>query len=158
MGLLDGLVGQVLGGLAQDGMNRGGLGRGDGIGSAGGGLGGAGMAAIIAIALQMLQRNGGIENVLGRLREQGHGREADSWVGSGQNERISPDVLADLFGRDEVTNAARQMGVEPQDALGGLADVFPEVVNQMTPQGRVESSGDDLVARALEDLQRNARR
>ena len=152
MGLLDGLLGQVLGGLAQGGMARG-----AGYDRAGGGLGGAGMAALIAIALQLLQRSGGIENVLGKLRQQGHGREADSWVGTGQNLPVSPDVLSQIFGRDEVASAARQMGVDPQDALGGLADVFPEVVNQITPHGRVESGSDDLVARALEDLERQRR-
>lgn len=148
MGLLDGILGSVLGGISQGGLGRGGLGR-----SSGGGLGGIGMAAIIGIALQLLQRNGGLEGVLGRLREQGHSKEADSWVGTGQNLPVSPDVLSQIFGRDQVTSAAQQMGVDPDQALGGLADVFPDVVNQMTPQGRVESGSDDLVARALEELQ-----
>lgn len=148
MGLLDGILGSVLGGIAQGGLGRGGLGR-----SGGGGLGGIGMAAIIGIALQLLQRNGGIEGVLGRLRQQGHAKEADSWVSTGQNLPVSPDVLSQIFGRDQVTSAAQQMGVDPDEALGGLADVFPEVVNQMTPQGRVESGSDDLVSRALEELQ-----
>ena len=95
--------------------------------------------------------------MLGRLRAQGHGREADSWVGTGGNLPVSPDVLSQIFGRDEVASAAQRMGVDPGTALGGLADVFPEVINQMTPQGRVESGSDDLVARALEELERNRR-
>jgi uncharacterized protein YidB (DUF937 family) len=154
MGLLDGIVGQVLGGLAQGGLGQAGSRRG-GAGPAGGGLGGAGIAALIALALQLMQRSGGLENVLGRLRAQGHAREADSWVGTGGNLPVSPDVLSQIFGRDEVASAAQRMGVDPGTALGGLADVFPEVVNQMTPQGRVESGSDDLVARALEELSRN---
>lgn len=151
MGLLDGILGSVLGGITQGGLNRGGLGR------SGGGLGGIGMAAIIGIALQLLQRNGGLEGVLGKLRQQGHAKEADSWVGTGQNMPVSPDVLSQIFGRDQVTSAAQQMGVDPDEALGGLADVFPEVVNQMTPQGRVETGSDDLVTRALEELQQRGR-
>jgi len=169
MGLLDGILGQVLGGIAQGqaGQPRGGslddllggaLG-GGGLGRGGGGnaMGGVGMAAIIAIALQLLQRSGGLENVLGRMRDKGHGQEADSWVGTGQNLPVSPDVLSQIFGRGEVESAAQQMGVDPQEALGGLAQVFPEVVNQITPQGRVESGSDDLVARALEELQQKKR-
>ncbi|HVE48808.1 MAG TPA: YidB family protein [Casimicrobiaceae bacterium] len=148
MGLLDGILGSVLGGVARGGLGRGGLGR-----SSGGGLGGVATAAIIGLALQLLQRNGGIEGVLGKLRQQGHAKEADSWVGTGQNMPVSPDVLSQIFGRDQVASAAQQMGVDPDAAMGGLADVFPEVVNQMTPQGRVESGSDDLVARALEELQ-----
>ena len=54
-----------------------------------------------------------------------------------------------MFGRDEVQRAAQQMGVDPQDALGGLASLFPEIVNQMTPTGRIESGSDDVVEQAL---------
>ena len=165
MGLLDGLLGQVLGGMAQGGArgrmpDLGGLGGLGGPGGAqagrssgmGGGLGGMGMAAIVAIALQLLQRNGGIEGVLGKLRQQGHAREADSWVSRGDNEPISPDALSDLFGRDQVGDVARQMGVDPQQAVGGLASIFPEIVNQMTPQGHIETGSDDAVEEALRML------
>jgi len=160
MGLLDAVLGQVLGGMTQGnrgvpqrGGREGGLG--GGRGGSMGGMGGVGMAAIVAIALQLLQRNGGIEGVLGKLRQAGHGSEADSWVGKGQNAPVTPDVLAQIFGRDQVGSAAREMGVDPDEALGGLASVFPEIVNQVTPQGRVQTDSDDLVSRALQELQQS---
>jgi uncharacterized protein YidB (DUF937 family) len=115
-------------------------------------MGGIGMAAVVAIALQLLQRNGGIEGVLGKLRQQGHAREADSWVSQGDNVPISPDILSDLFGRDQIGEVSRQMGVDPRDAAGGLASMFPEIINQMTPQGRVESDSNDVVEQALRTL------
>jgi uncharacterized protein YidB (DUF937 family) len=164
MGLLDGLLGQVLGGMAQGGgrglPDLGGLGglgglgrtRGGGIPGLGGNAGGAALAAILAIGLQLLQRNGGIEGVLGKLRAKGYGRQANSWVSAGENEPIDADAISDVFGRDEVSQAAQQMGVDPQEALGGLASVFPEIVNQMTPQGRVETASDDVVEQALRTL------
>jgi uncharacterized protein YidB (DUF937 family) len=172
MGLLDGLLGQVLGGMAQGGGRMpahgpGGMGgledilgmgrsaRGGGMpGMSGGapGLGGIGMAALVAIALQLLQRNGGLEQILGRLRQQGHGQEADSWVSTGENLPIDPDALGQIFGRDAIGEVARQHGVEPNDALGGLASLFPEIVDQMTPQGHIEGGSDDVVAQALETL------
>lgn len=189
MGLLDGLLGQVLGGMAQGGAQRGGglgdlLGQlggrppagGGGLGDllgqlgggmpqgmpaprggAGGGMGGMAMGALVMLALQMLQRNGGVDGVLGRLREQGHAREADSWVSTGDNMPISPDVLSQVFGRDELGRAAQQMGLSPDEAAGGLAQVFPDLVNEMTPQGRVDPASNDVVARALEILERNQR-
>ncbi len=171
MGLLDGLLGQVLGGMAQGGGRTpmpgpggiGGMGDLLGMGRSGRsggmpGLGGAGMAALIAIALQLLQRNGGLEQILGRLREQGHGQEADSWVSTGNNLPIDPDVLGQIFGRDAVSEVARQNGVDPEDALGGLASLFPEIVDQMTPQGRIEGGSDDVVAQALEMLKQKQAR
>lgn len=161
MGLLDGLLGQVLGGMAQGGgrglPDLGGLGglgrtRGGGIPGLGGNAGGAALAAILAIGLQLLQRNGGIEGVLGKLQQKGYGRQANSWVSTGENEPIGEDAISDVFGREEVSRAAKQMGVDPQEALGGLATVFPEIVNQMTPQGHVETTSDDVVEQALRTL------
>ncbi len=203
MGLLDGLLGQVLAGMAQGGQQQrapsGGLedllgqltggrgaptggGLGDllnqmggmpgmpgagmpgldrsqaGTGGSGmGGLGGAAVGALVMLALQMLQQKGGLGSVLGQLQQQGHAREADSWVSSGENLPISPDVLSQIFGRDELGRAAEQMGMSPDEAAGGLASIFPEVVNEITPQGRVDSGADDVVARTLEILERNRR-
>lgn len=160
MGLLDGLLGQVLGGIAQGGgrgiPDRGGMG---GFGGARGGLpglggnaGGAALAAILALGLQLLQRNGGLEGVLGKLRQKGYARQANSWVSTGENEPIDADAISDVFGRDEISQAARQMGVDPQDALGGLASMFPQIVDQITPAGRVDSGSDDVVEQALATL------
>jgi len=156
MGLLDAVLGQVLGGMTKGGMRQGpaSLPRG---GGAGGGMGGIGMAAIVAIALQLLQRNGGIEGVQDKFRQKGHGSEAESWIDKGQNAPVTPDVLAQIFGRDQVGHAAQEMGVDPDEALGGLASVFPEIVNQITPQGRVQADSDDLVSQALQELQQARR-
>jgi uncharacterized protein YidB (DUF937 family) len=191
MGLLDGLLGQVLGGMAQqrggsaggldDLLNQlgggrgmpGGMQGGGGLGDllnqmggsgmptnragAGSGLSGAVLGGLVMIALQMLQRNGGLGGVVGRMKEQGYGREADSWVSTGENLPVSPDVLSQIFGRDVIDRSAREMGISPEEAAGGLAQVFPEIVNEITPNGRVESSGDDVVARAMEILQRGGK-
>jgi len=190
MGLLDGLLGQVLGGMAQQ---RGGGGGGGGLedllsqigggqrgapgggglgdllnqmgggsmptnqAGAGGGMGGAVLGGLLMIALQMLQRNGGLGNVLGRLQEQGYGREADSWVSSGENVPVPADVIEQIFGRDAIGQAAQEMGMTPEQATGGLAQIFPEVVNEMTPHGRIEPGSDDVVAKAMEILQRAGR-
>ncbi len=193
MGLLDGLLGQVLGGMNQQrGGNAGGLedllnqlggGRGapggmqggGGLGDLlnqmggggggmptrqagpGGGLSGALIGGLVMVALQMLQRNGGVGGVLGRMKEQGYGREADSWVGTGENMPISPDVLSQILGRDVIDQSAREMGISPDEAAGGLAQVFPEIVNEVTPRGSVEPGSDDIVAKAMEILQRGGR-
>jgi uncharacterized protein YidB (DUF937 family) len=175
MGLLDGLLGQVLGGLNQGGtsppgssgsMGGGGLGDllnslsggrsvGGGMGQqSAGGMGGAAIGGLMMMALAMLQRNGGIEGVLGKLRDAGHGTEADSWVSTGQNLPIDPSSLSKIFGHDQIDQMARQTGMSPDQAAGGLASLFPEIVNQMTPQGRVETGSDDVVAQALEMLRK----
>ena len=107
-----------------------------------------------ASALQLLQRNGGLEGVLGKLRQKGHGQEADSWVGTGVRTcRSTPDVLRRSSVAMKWSARRSRWASIPQEALGGLANVFPEIVNQITPQGRVETGSDDLVSRALQELQ-----
>lgn len=162
-GAQGGMPGGMGGGMGMPGGLPGGMGLPQGMPGGGmpGGMGGmaagGGLIAIIAMAMQMLQRNGGLENVLGRLQEQGYGDAANSWVSDGSNAPISPDILSQIFGREEIGRAAQEMGMSPDEAAGGLASVFPEIVNQMTPQGRVDSGSNDVVAQALEMLKRQQR-
>jgi uncharacterized protein YidB (DUF937 family) len=115
------------------------------------------MATLMTVALQLLQSNGGIEGILGRLQQQGHGREADSWVGTGDNLPISGNALGRALGPDQIDQAAARMGVSSEDAAGGLASMLPEIINQVTPHGRVESNSNDELVRALESLMGRSR-
>lgn len=168
MGMLDGLLGQVLGGMMQGGNRSDGMpgmpqglpgmpgmpdltrmGAGGGPAGMSGGIGGAGVAGLLMFALQMLQQNGGLNAMLGRLQQGGLGDQANSWVGTGENMPVSPDKLSNVFGGDQIDVLAQQAGLSRQDAAGGLASLLPELINQLTPQGRVETGSDDAVAQAL---------
>jgi uncharacterized protein YidB (DUF937 family) len=137
MGLLDGLLGSVMGGMA-------------------GGTGGAQQQnPLLMLALQLLQQNGGIEGILGKLQQAGYGDQAQSWISTGQNQPISPDALQQALGQDQLGQIAQQLGLGRGEAAGGLASMLPQLIDQMTPQGQVPQGGDDLVARALEILNQN---
>jgi uncharacterized protein YidB (DUF937 family) len=143
MGLLDSL----LGGLVSGGLS--------GARPRSGGLGGIGTAAIIAIVLQLLQRNGGLGGLLQRMQQSGAGPQGQSWVGTGQNMPISPDMLSQIFGRGQMDDIARQLGVSHDEAATTVAQALPDVVDRMTPAGSIPADSDDLVARTLQEL--NAR-
>jgi len=140
MGLLDGLLGGLLGG-SSDPQQR------------SGGFGGMGTAAVIAIVLQLLQRNGGLGGLLQRMQQAGAGTHGQSWVGTGQNMPISPDMLSQIFGRGQIDDVARELGVSHDEAASTVAQALPDVVNHMTPSGAIPDDGDDLVARTLRELQ-----
>jgi uncharacterized protein YidB (DUF937 family) len=148
MGLLDSL----LGGLMQGGM--GGTQQRDSGMSGMGGMGGVGGAAIIGVVLQLLQQNGGLQGMLSKMQQSGLGDQAQSWIGTGQNQPISPDALSQVFGQGNVSQIAQQLGMSHQDAAGALAQALPQVVDRMTPDGSIPADHDDLVARTLEQLQR----
>ena len=174
MGMLDGLLGQILSGAMQPGaqndprMGGGGMGGlesmlGGGAAQGMGGRGGGGMAAagigaaLMPILLQMLQKNGGLGGMLSQFQQAGYGQQADSWVSTGQNQPIDGDILSQVLGSGQMDHIAAQLGMGRREAADQMATALPEVVDRMTPRGAVPSNSDDLVNRALEILQRGGR-
>ena len=156
MGLLDGILGNVLGNVL--GGASGGMARreddnplGSVLGQLGGGSGIAKMA-FLALAFQLLQRSGGITGLIDKLRNAGLGQHADSWVGTGRNLPVSSDQIRDAVGPDVIGPLAQHFGLSEEQASGSLAQVLPELVNQMTPQGQVPPEHHDLISDALAQL------
>ena len=119
-----------------------------------GGLGTQGSNPLLQIALQLLQQNGGLQGVLGKFQQAGYGDQAQSWIGTGQNMPIDAGALSQIFGHGQLGQIAQQLGVSQEEAAGGLAQMLPQVVDQMTPQGQVPDNHSDLVNEALAMLQR----
>jgi uncharacterized protein YidB (DUF937 family) len=139
-------LGDVLGGLLGGGAGAGGLGAvlGGG-GGLGGMLGGAGAGAA-----------GGLGGLLGPLldsfTQHGHGDAAASWVARGQNAPISPQAVDQVFGSDAIDSIANQLGIGRDEAARGVAQVLPEVVDHLTPDGQVPDGSSQLAS--LEELAR----
>lgn len=115
MGLLDGL----LGGAAQ----------------------GAGSEAISAIGGLLQNHEGGLGGLLGQLEQSGLGGVAASWVGTGENLPISADQIQTALSSPMIAQFAEKMGIDPQQAAGQIAQLLPQVVDQLTPNGQVPEGG-----------------
>jgi uncharacterized protein YidB (DUF937 family) len=76
----------------------------------------------------------------------GLGQQAQSWVSSGQNLPISAEQITQALGSGKLQDIAKQLGIDHADAAGRLADLLPQVVNHLTPNGAVQ---DDLVQQTL---------
>jgi len=151
MGLLDGILGNVIGSMLSGNQGENPL---DAIlgnfnrGSAGGGN------PLMQIVLSLLQQIGGLEGVLAKFRDAGMGAHADSWVGTGQNMEISPDQLQQVFGSSTIGDVAAKLGVSQDEAGSTMSQILPELINQLTPQGQITPTGDDSIAAGLEALAR----
>ncbi len=136
MGLLDSVLGGMLGGGQQQqggagalinivaGMlanSHGGVAAGGG-GGAAGGLGGLGGLA------EQFQKGG-----LGDLM--------NSWIGKGENLPISPDQLGDVLGGDLLGKLTQQTGMGQGDLLGQLSQLLPQMVDKATPDGAIPAGG-----------------
>jgi len=148
MGLLDDLIGNVLG--SELGADQ----RQDPLGSIFGGLAGrnqaqSGNSLLLQLALSLLQKNGGLEGVLSRFRQNGLGQQADSWVSTGQNMNISTNELQQVFGSSTFRDLASQLGMPDEQVGSTMAQVLPELINRLTPQGNLPDNGDDEIAQGL---------
>lgn len=122
-GGLGGLLGGLLGGAG--GSQRG---LGDLAGGLGGLLGGASAGSVLS---------GGLSNLVKDLQNSGHGQTAQSWVGTGPNQPIAPNELGAALGDDTIDALSRQTGMSRNDLLATLSRHLPEVVDRLTPNGRV---------------------
>ena len=90
--------------------------------------------------------SGGLGDLLKQLQQNGHGETANSWVAPGPNKQISPGDLASALGADQINSLMSQSGLSREDLLNGLSQHLPEVVNHLTPDGRLPTQ-DELADR-----------
>ncbi len=84
---------------------------------------------------------GGLGGLLGSFQQAGLGHIAQSWVGNGPNQPVSPQQLQSVLGDGQVQSMSSQAGMEPQDFLSQLSQHLPNAVHGMTPNGQVENEG-----------------
>ncbi len=87
---------------------------------------------------------GGLGGMLDSLRGQGMRQQVDSWVQPGQNQPVSPQELERAFAPGELDEAARRAGTDRATLLRELSRMLPEVVDRMTPQGRLPQREEEI--------------
>jgi uncharacterized protein YidB (DUF937 family) len=80
---------------------------------------------------------GGLAGLLQQFQAGGLGHLADSWVGKGQNLPISPEQIQSVLGSEWVRQMAAKVGIAPDALSGHLANVLPQLVDKVTPDGTV---------------------
>ena len=80
---------------------------------------------------------GGLGGLLKKLEQEGLGNVANSWVGSGQNQPVSPGQLGSAFGPSIIKMLAQKSGLSEEELTKQLSQVLPGVVDKLTPNGRL---------------------
>lgn len=101
------------------------------------------LALMLPLVMAWVRRNGGVRNVLSRVNQHGYAPHAASWIGTGGNDPLPADAAHQLLGDDELGAMASQLGVGRDEAAQGFAEVLPEVVDQLSPQGQLPDDADD---------------
>lgn len=135
MGLLDSVLGAVLGRGQQQAPVAGAGGLGSIIGMI------ANNPQILSTITGMLSNDGGLGGLVGKFQQAGLGDAMGSWIGTGENQAVTGDQIGGALGGDVLAGLAKQMGVNSGDAGGILAQVLPELINKMTPTGQAPAGG-----------------
>jgi uncharacterized protein YidB (DUF937 family) len=83
---------------------------------------------------------GGLGGLLGQFQKNGLGDVIGSWIGPGQNQPIAPNQLGSALGPAVLTSLAQRTGQSEQDLLSHLSQVLPDVVDKLTPDGRLPTA------------------
>ena len=80
---------------------------------------------------------GGLGGLLNKLQQGGLGDQANSWVGSGQNQTVSPGQLGQALGPNIIKTLSQMTGVSEDELTKQLSQGIPVIVNTLTPNGKL---------------------
>ncbi len=80
---------------------------------------------------------GGLGDLMESFRKNGLGEKADSWVANGPNTPVSEPEIATGIDPSVLDGLAEQTGLSREELLKRLSAVLPEMVDKMTPGGKL---------------------
>jgi uncharacterized protein YidB (DUF937 family) len=84
---------------------------------------------------------GGLTDLIGKLSSGGV-PQTNSWVGHGANEPVQPGQLGSALGQNVLAELAQRTGMSQQELLSQLSTALPQIINHMTPNGRMPTLAD----------------
>ena len=115
------------------------------ISSALGSSGGGNQNALVQIATGLITKNStgnGLAGLAQQFEQKGLGHLMQSWVGTGQNQAISPDQMQHALGADQIQQFAQQTGLQGSQVATALGALLPQLIDKLTPHGQVPHSND----------------
>ena len=82
----------------------------------------------------------GLGGIIAAMQGKGLGSIAESWLGDGDNQEMSDSNVTDMFGADKISEFASQLGLSNEEAIGGLRDAMPQMVDKASSGGSLLDS------------------
>ena len=95
------------------------------------------LIAVLPLVLAWIQKQGGLQGALDKLKGQGLTSQVDDWVstGPGENAHVGAEQVQSLFDDADVEQVAQQTQTPKSAIYGAIASVLPQVIDSLTPQG-----------------------
>lgn len=90
---------------------------------------------------------GGLAGLVQLFNQGGLGHIIQSWISTGQNLPISPAQLQQVLGQGPLQHLAAKTGMAPDALTQQLSQLLPQVVDKLTPEGKLPSG--DLLGEAM---------
>jgi uncharacterized protein YidB (DUF937 family) len=87
---------------------------------------------------------GGLGSLIEKFRQGGLEDLIKSWIGTGPNKQIAANQLQHALGRDTVAQLERETGMPRDDLLTQLSRLLPDVIDKLTPDGKLPKESDLL--------------
>jgi uncharacterized protein YidB (DUF937 family) len=100
-------------------------------------LGGVVGAGMVSVVNGIIEKHGGVQGIVNEFEKNGLGATVRSWVGTGPNDPISPADVHRVLGSDLLQQLSAKSGLPVQDLAEKLAQVLPQAVDRLTPDGTI---------------------
>lgn len=84
---------------------------------------------------------GGLPGLIEKFQKGGLAEIAASWVGTGENQPVSGEQMLNTIGGDKIREIASSLGVSNTQVADGLASVLPQLIDKLTPEGKIPEGG-----------------
>ena len=81
-----------------------------------------------------------LSSLVNAMQQGGLSNIVQSWLGDGANEPVSGSQLQATLGEDKINAFAQQTGMSHDQALSGLQDLLPNLVDQSSQGGQLLSN------------------
>jgi len=93
---------------------------------------------------------GGLAGLVQTLQKNGLGEIVNSWVGTGKNLPVTPQQIQQGLGGDLLKQLAAKAGISTEAAGTQLAGLLPDLVDKLTPTGKIEAGGLDQLLKMFQ--------
>lgn len=84
---------------------------------------------------------GGLQGVVEKFQQGGLTTAVASWVSTGDNVSVSAEQIQSVLSNEHIQQIADKMGVDTAQASASIAEMLPQVIDKLTPNGELPEGG-----------------
>lgn len=106
-------------------------------------LGGEGSGGLMEQVVELVNNpdTGGLTGLIETFKNKGLGDAVSSWISTGENSPVSGDEVTGALGSGTIQRIAQRVGISESNASSRLAELLPQVIDKLTPDGSVPEGG-----------------